>query len=94
MLYVPARIYDMSETQLLMVASSIVATLFGLLVTIIGWLGNKFYAKLDEISKNLVVMAGELHDRINGLDHQMQERINGLDRRVTRVETQHEDRRK
>jgi biopolymer transport protein ExbB/TolQ len=66
-----------------MVASSLVATLFGLLVTIIGWLGNKFYAKLDEISKNLVVMAGELH-----------ERINGLDRRVTRVETQYEDRRK
>ena len=73
----------MSDTQLLTLATSLVATLFGLLVTIIGWLGNKFYAKLDEISKNLVVMAGELHDRINGLD-----------RRVTRVETQYEDRRK
>lgn len=73
----------MSETQLLAISASLVATLFGLLVAIIGWLGNKFYSKLDEISKNLVLMAGELH-----------ERINGLDRRVTRVETQYEDRRK
>ena len=66
----------MTETQLLAVAASLVATLFGLLVALLGWLGNKFYSKLDEISKNLVLMAGELH-----------ERINGLDRRVTVVET-------
>ena len=84
----------MSDTQLLTLAASLVATLFGLLVTVLGWLGNKFYSKLDEISKNLIVMAGELHDRINGLDRQMQELINSIDRRVTRVETQHEDRRK
>lgn len=72
----------MNETQLLTLAASLVATLFGLLVALLAWLGNKFYTKLDEISKNLVDMAGELH-----------ERINGLDRRVTRVETQFEDRR-
>lgn len=66
----------MSDTTLLTIASSLVATLFGILVLIIGWLGNKFYGKLDEISKNLVAMAGELH-----------ERINGIDRRLVRVET-------
>ena len=66
----------MNETLLLTIAASLVATLFGVLVAIIGWLGNKFYAKLDEISKNLVQMAGELH-----------ERINGIDRRLVRVET-------
>lgn len=58
----------MTETQLLTLAASLVATLFGLLVAILGWLGNKFYSKLDEISGNLVKMAGELHERINGLD--------------------------
>ena len=66
----------MTETTMLVVASSLVATLFGLLVAIIGWLGNKFYAKLDEISENLITMAGELHDRINGID-----------KRLVRVET-------
>ena len=66
----------MSDTFLLTMASSLVATLFGLLVLIIGWLGNKFYSKLDEISQNLSRMAGELH-----------ERINGIDRRLVRVET-------
>ncbi len=58
----------MTDTQLLTLAASLVATLFGLLVAILGWLGNKFYSKLDEISGNLVKMAGELHERINGLD--------------------------
>ena len=71
----------MSETQLLTIACMLVATLFGILVAIIGWLGNKFYTKLDEISKNLVTMAGELHDRINGLD-----------RRTTVLETKIESR--
>jgi biopolymer transport protein ExbB/TolQ len=66
----------MSDTILLSIAASLVATLFALLVAIIGWLGNKFYSKLDEISKNLVSMAGELHTRINGID-----------RRLVRVET-------
>ena len=71
----------MNETQLLTIACMLVATLFGILVAIIGWLGNKFYTKLDEISKNLVTMAGELHDRINGLD-----------RRTTVLETKIESR--
>lgn len=67
----------MNDTLLLTIAASLVATLFGILVAMVGWLGNKFYSKLDEISRNLVAMAGELH-----------ERINGIDRRLVRVETQ------
>lgn len=72
----------MSDTVLLTVAASLVATLFGVLVALLGWLGSKVYEKLNEISNNLVDMAGELH-----------ERINGLDRRVTVVETRCHDRR-
>lgn len=72
----------MSDTVLLTVAASLVATLFGVLVALLGWLGSKVYEKLSEISNNLVDMAGELH-----------ERINGLDRRVTVVETRCHDRR-
>jgi len=72
-----------SETQLLTIASSLVATLFGILIMVLGWLGNKTYSKLDEISRNLIVMASELHDRINGIDV-----------RLTVVETRCIDRRK
>lgn len=71
----------MNDTTLLTLAVSLVATLFGLLVMILGWLGNKFYSKLDEISRNLVEMAGELH-----------EKINGHDRRITVLETRIQDR--
>lgn len=72
----------MTEAMILTIASSLVATLFALLIALLGWLGNKVYEKLSEISRNLIEMAGELH-----------ERINGLDRRVTVVETRCQDRR-
>jgi len=61
----------MSDTTLLTIACSLVATLFSLLILVLGWLGNKTYSKLDEISSNLVKMAGELHTRINGLDRRV-----------------------
>ena len=66
----------MNETVMLTIASSLVATLFGLLILIVGWLGNKLYNKLDEMSRALHDMAGELHNRINGID-----------RRVVKLET-------
>lgn len=66
----------MSEVMLLTIAASLVATLFGLLVAILGWLGNKIYTKLDEMSSTMHGIAGDLHDRINGLD-----------KRITVVET-------
>lgn len=59
------------ESQLLTLALALVAAMFGILVAILGWLGNKFYTKLDEISSNLVKMAGELHTRINSLDSRL-----------------------
>lgn len=66
----------MNETTLLALAASLVAAMFGLLCAILGWLGNRIYNKVDEMSKSLTSMAGELHTRINGID-----------RRVTVVET-------
>lgn len=71
----------MNETQMLTIASSMVATLFGALVALIAWGGAKVISKLDLVAEKLNDVAGELHARINGLD-----------RRLTRVETQVEDR--
>jgi hypothetical protein len=66
----------MSETQLLTMAAGLVATLFGLLCMILGWIGNKLFGKLEDMAKGLSDMASELH-----------EKLNALDRRVTVVET-------
>ena len=66
----------MSDTTLLVLASSLVATLFGLLVTLLGWLGNKIYSKLDDMSVTMTNISTDLHGKISDLD-----------RRVTRVET-------
>jgi hypothetical protein len=66
----------MTDTQVLTIAASLVATLFGLLVTILGWLGNKIYSKLDEVADTMHSIEGDLRGKIGDLD-----------RRVTVVET-------
>ena len=66
----------MDPTQVLSTAASLVATLFGMLVLILGWLGNKIYSKLDSVEGKINVMATELHTRINNIDT-----------RVTKIET-------
>ena len=66
----------MSDAVMLSIAFAIIAAMFGVLCAVLGWLGNRIYNKVDEMSKSLNAMAGELHARINGID-----------RRVTIVET-------
>ena len=60
-----------NDTTAISVLLTMVGGLLGVLILIIGWLGNKFYMKLEEISKNLLLMAGELHSRINGIDRRL-----------------------
>ena len=69
----------MTETAMLTIASSLVATLFGLLVLIVGWLGNKLYSKLDEMARSLQRVAGELHTRINDIDKRLVKVETGCD---------------
>lgn len=58
----------MNESQLLAVAFSIIAVMFGLLTALLGWLGAKMYAKLDELTATVNRIAVDLHGRINGLE--------------------------
>lgn len=73
----------MSDTQLLTIACSLVATLFGLLVAIIAWGGSRVISKLEDVANKLNAMAVELHARINNIDV-----------RVSVIETRCEDHRK
>lgn len=70
----------MNETQLLTAAAALVATMFGLLATVIGWQGSRAINTLDAMRDKLNEVASELHARINGIDS-----------RLTRVETKMED---
>lgn len=66
----------MTETQMLTIAASLVAVMFGLLATILGWFGSKLYSKVEEMGNTMHAIADSLH-----------EKFNGLDKRVTVVET-------
>jgi len=48
-------------------AGALIAAVFGVLVAVLGWLGNKLYTKVDEIAKTMHQIAAGLHDKIN--DH-------------------------
>ncbi len=71
-----------NELTLLALAASLVATLFGLLVMVLGWLGAKVIQRLDTLADKLDVVSGELHTRINGIDSR-------LTKVETRCETHH-----
>ena len=66
---------------MLTIAASLVATMFGLLISILGWMGNKVYSKMEEMGATLHKIAGDLHQKIESLD-----------RRVTVVEVKQERR--
>ena len=65
----------MTDINLLTIASALVATLFGLLMLILGWLGNKLYDKVSD-----------LHDAMNQIENVLHKRISDLDRRLAVVE--------
>ena len=69
----------MSEAQALTIAAALVAALFGVLATVMGWMGSRVITRLDDVVEKLTDVAGELHTRINGIDT-----------RLTRVEVRTE----
>lgn len=61
----------MSDAQLLTLSAQLVAALFGLLILILGWMGNKLSTKLDSMMS--------IFDEIK-------REIQKIDNRVTRLE--------
>lgn len=66
--------------DLLTIAATLVATLFGLLVAVVSFIGSRVISSLDAMNDKLDKVAQDLHVRITGLDL-----------RLTRVETKIED---
>ena len=61
----------MSDTQLLTLSAQLVAALFGILILLLGWLGNKLDSKLESMT---------------GFFDDIKREIQKIDNRVTRLE--------
>lgn len=68
----------MSENFIITIATSLVAVFFGLLVAVLGWIGNKIYTSLENVSRGLRDMEKELMLKLTDMD-----------RRITRIESVH-----
>lgn len=66
----------MTDVNLLTISGVLVATLFGLLMAVLGWGGNRVIDRLDAVVEKLNDVSETLHHRINRID-----------RRVTVIET-------
>lgn len=66
----------MNEISFVAISGSLVATLFGLLTIVVGWIGSRVILKLDDVVEALRNVETELHTRINKLDN-----------RITAIET-------
>lgn len=64
------------QAFLLTLASALIAAIFGVLLAVLGWIGNKVYGKVEEI-------AATMHQLVN----ELRGHIGELDRRQTRTET-------
>lgn len=58
----------MTENEMFTIAAALVATMFGLLAAIIGWIGSRAINSIDAMKDKLNEVAGELHMRINSID--------------------------
>lgn len=58
----------MTENEMLTIAAALVATMFGLLAAIIGWIGSRAINSIDAMKDKLNEVACELHTRINSID--------------------------
>ena len=83
---------------MLTMAGALVAAMFGLLATVLGFFGARARNKQDEIVKSVgalkdeVVKAvssvkDELHERISEYQTAQAEKWNGIERRVTAIES-------
>lgn len=61
-------------TELLLI---LVATMFGLLVAVFGWLSNKLYDKLEFMNQSL-----------QDIENSLIEKIHEIDKRVTKTESE------
>ena len=58
----------MTSAQMLSFYSSIVVVLFGIIMALLGWLGTRLYNKLEEMSKSIRSIEGDLHARVTNID--------------------------
>jgi len=58
-------------TWLFIIALALIATMFGLLMSVFGWAANKVYVKVDEIAQSLRAIEVDLHGKISDLDRRV-----------------------
>jgi biopolymer transport protein ExbB/TolQ len=76
----------MNETQMLTLAAALVATMFGLLCAIIGWVGSRALNAIDEIRQQLGRMAQEIHEKIVATKDELHDRVTTMGERIAKLE--------
>lgn len=61
----------MTEEQLLQYSLRLVATLFGLLMLLVTWLGARVIVKLDAIPEKIAAALAPLYERTNNLSDRL-----------------------
>jgi len=62
------------------------ALVMGTLITVLGWIGSRVHAKLDQLSERMEAKLSELNKTLNAIERDVRGELTTLDRRVTRVE--------
>lgn len=60
---------------------------FGVLITVLGWIGARVHSKLDELTKTIDSKLTAVDNKLGGIERDLRQDLAQLDRRVTRVES-------
>jgi len=66
----------LTDTIVFTIVSSLLGVLFGVLLLLLAWIGNRVHTRLDEISKSL-----------GAIERDLRSDLIMLDRRISRVES-------
>ena len=61
------------------------------LIGVLGWIGSRVHAKLDQLSDKMEAKLSDLNKTLGAIERDIRGELNGLDRRVTRVEAHCDD---
>ena len=67
---------ELHDQQMMNTLLQLIGGLLGLLVVVVGWIGNRIHLRLDAIN-----------DTLGKIDKDLGDKVNGLDRRLVKLET-------
>ena len=71
----------------MVIDSQFIYVLFGLLISLLAWIGARVHTKMDYLTEKIEEKLGEVNHTLRGIERDLRGDLNEHDRRITRIES-------